>query len=57
LACSAPFAAWDSYFSVWGGALIGAAVGAFFGAAFGGVLARALADFFVGKDTEEQAAK
>jgi hypothetical protein len=46
------FAAWDSFFTVWGGALVGGVVGVFFGAAIGGALPRAVADFCFGKDAE-----
>jgi hypothetical protein len=44
------FAAWDSFFTVWGGALMGGVVGVFFGLAFGGVLARSVAGFFFGPE-------
>jgi hypothetical protein len=39
------FAAIDTYFLVWGGALIGSGIGLFFGLAFGGALPRSAADW------------
>ncbi len=42
------FAAWDSFFTVWGGALIGGVVGVFFGLTFGGLLPRRVADWCFG---------
>ncbi len=44
------FAAWDSFFTVWGGAAIGGALGVFFGLAFGGVLSRRVADWCFGPE-------
>jgi hypothetical protein len=43
-------AAWDSYFSVWGGEAIGGAIGVFFGLAFGGMLPRMVADWCFGPE-------
>jgi hypothetical protein len=42
-------AAVDTYFPVWGGALIGS-VGVFFGLAFGGALPRSVADWCFGPE-------
>jgi hypothetical protein len=47
------FAAVDSFFPAWGGALIGGGVGVFFGLAFGGMLPRSVADFFFGPEQQE----
>jgi hypothetical protein len=47
------FAAVDSFFPAWGGALIGGAIGVFFGLAFGGMLPRSVADFFFGPEQQE----
>jgi hypothetical protein len=44
------FAAADSYFPAWGGALIGGTVGLFFGLAFGGALPRSVADWCFGPE-------
>ena len=50
------FAAADTYFPCWDGALIGAALGAFFGMAFSGALPRVVADYCFGPEepTEEK---
>jgi hypothetical protein len=42
------FAAIDTYFPAYGGALIGSVVGLFFGLEFGGALPRAVADWCFG---------
>jgi hypothetical protein len=46
-------AAADTYFTAWGGALIGATLGVFFGLAFGRALPRDVADYFFGPEHPE----
>ena len=44
------FAAIDTYFLAWGGALIGGTVGLFFWMAFGGALPQSVADWCFGPE-------
>jgi hypothetical protein len=44
------WAAADTCFPAWGGALIGSGVGVFFGLAFGGALPRSVADWCFGPE-------
>jgi hypothetical protein len=53
LALLGVFAAADTYFPAWGGALIGGSLGVFFGFAFGGMMPRAVADFCFGPEAPD----